>query len=429
MRIVIIGVLGMLTLGLFAQNQKVTVMTYNLMYFRASSRPCTPTQSPSQRTAELSTILDFIKPEVLLVNELGSTPTNGDFILTNVLNTNGNSKYSKASYSNNGFSSIVNMLFFDTTLVALSGQERIEKDLTGNDLVRALDVYTLYYKDPALSRGADTSYLTIVGMHLKAGSGVTEQFERKDATDALMSYLGTRFKSKNVLVAGDMNIYKNTEPAYQSLTAHPDTSIRLYDPLNMPGNWNNNSNFAAIHTQSTHSTASGCHSGGGGDDRFDFILASNAVLQGSKGVSYVNNSYKTLGQDGLHFNQSINANSNSSAPSNIINALYNFSDHLPVYADFNFRQSNIGLKETKQGFQLSFSNPVNNRLSISVQRTQLSPVKIEIVDLSGKTVHTSLLSANEKEKHINCGGWYNGLYLMRVSDNKGNTITRKFIKN
>jgi hypothetical protein len=428
MRLLIIGLLGAITLGGFAQNQKVTFMTYNLMYFRASSRPCTPTQNPTQRTAELSTIMTFAKPDILLVNELGSTPTNGDFILSNVLNINGVNKYNKAAYSNNNFSSIVNMLFFDSTLVDLVAQDRIEEDLNGDDLVRVLDVYTLYYKDPALVRGADTTYLTIVGLHLKAGDAIVDQFERKDAADALMSYLSTRFKSKNILVAGDMNLYKNTEPAYQTFTAYADTSVRLYDPINMPGNWNNNSNFAAIHTQSTHASSSGCHSGGGGDDRFDFILASNAVMQGSKGLSYLNNSYKTLGQDGLHFNQSINANTNSSAPSAIIEALYNFSDHLPVYASFNFRQSNIGLKEHKQSFQLSFNNPIETVLSVNISGANQGPMSLDIVDLSGRTVFSTVLGAHEREKRINCGSWYNGLYLLRVSDLKGNTITRKFIK-
>ncbi len=428
MRIIFTLVFCALFTALSAQNQRITFMTYNLMYFRASSKPCTHTLTPSQRTAHLKTILDFAKPDILLVNELGSTPTNGDFILLNVFNAGSEANFDKASFSGNG-SGIVNMLFFDTTQVGLFAQDRIEEDLSGNDLVRNIDVYTLFYKDPKLSIGADTTYLTIVGAHLKAGTSTPDQFERKEAADAVMAYLSTRYNSQNLILAGDLNVYRNTEPAYQSFTAFSDTSVRFYDPINQPGNWNNNVNFSGIHTQSTHSSSSGCFSGGGGDDRFDFILTSNVLLQGSKGITYVPNSYNTLGQDGNHFNQSINNGNNSSAPSNIINALYNLSDHLPVYARFDFKSSDIGLSESNALLSIRFNNPVKDLLFIDLGPVERK-VAIEVIDLSGKTVFkTSAKAGGRQRLELNCSNWHNGLYLIRFSDTKGNIITRKFIKN
>ena len=69
------------------------------------------------------------------------------------------------------------------------------------------------------------------------------------------------------------------------------------------------------HTQSTHSENTGCAASGGMDDRFDFILISKNIKQGSKGVKYLSDAYWAVGQDGKHFNESINSSpTNTSVP-------------------------------------------------------------------------------------------------------------------
>ena len=45
---------------------------------------------------------------------------------------------------------------------------------------------------------------------------------------------------------------------------------------------------------------------GGMDDRFDFIFVSEDLISGEDGVLYLENSYLAEGQDGNHFNQSVN---------------------------------------------------------------------------------------------------------------------------
>ncbi|MBT8195425.1 MAG: hypothetical protein HKO56_03565, partial [Bacteroidia bacterium] len=52
--------------------------------------------------------------------------------------------------------------------------------------------------------------------------------------------------------------------------------------------------------------------------------------------------YNEFGNDGNHYNQSINWGTNSSVPSNIAQALYDASDHLPVTAELIFGTS-LGL--------------------------------------------------------------------------------------
>ena len=57
------------------------------------------------------------------------------------------------------------------------------------------------------------------------------------------------------------------------------------------------------------------------DDRFDFIFVSEDILSGNDGVMYVENTYVAEGQDGNHYNQSINNGTNTAASADIANAL------------------------------------------------------------------------------------------------------------
>ena len=72
------------------------------------------------------------------------------------------------------------------------------------------------------------------------------------------------------------------------------------------------------------------------DDRFDWIFASSAVIEETYEMTYVENTYIVLGNDGAHFNQAINSGTNSAVSQEIADALHGASDHLPVFADFQF---------------------------------------------------------------------------------------------
>lgn len=82
----------------------------------------------------------------------------------------------------------------------------------------------------------------------------------------------------------------------------------------MIGSWNNNDFFASVHSQSTH-TSGDCFSTGGSDDRFDFILTSDEIINGTDYMKLVPGSYKALGQDGQHFNDRLTGSpQNNSVP-------------------------------------------------------------------------------------------------------------------
>ena len=108
--------------------------------------------------------------------------------------------------------------------------------------------------------------------------------------------------------------------------------LQLKDPINRMGNWHTNVGYKNYHTQSTRAGTVGYAGGAhGGMDDADFIFVSEDILSGNDGVMYVENTYYVAeGQDGNHYNQSINNGTNTAVSADIANALYYMSDHLPV---------------------------------------------------------------------------------------------------
>lgn len=68
------------------------------------------------------------------------------------------------------------------------------------------------------------------------------------------------------------------------------------------------------------------------DDRFDFQLISVELTDGN-GIDYVAGSFRVFGNNGSHtLNSGITTGTGAST--NVLNALANATDHLPVVADF-----------------------------------------------------------------------------------------------
>jgi len=112
--------------------------------------------------------------------------------------------------------------------------------------------------------------------------------------------------------------------------------------------------------------------------RFDFILI-KYDLNDDSGIEYIDNSYRSYGNDGNHFNQSINDGVNDSVSVNVANALFYASDHLPVYADFlSLGSSGINDREI-------ISEP-----SVSVDMIGLGVVKIRYELSKSNKVHVGI---------------------------------------
>ena len=252
-------------------------------------------------------------------------------------------------------------------------------------------------------RTDDTVY--VYSAHLKAGNpdigDEDEDLQRLAEVTILRDEQLNKFpQGTKFIVSGDLNLYTSAEPAYQKLLAEePGNYGQFFDPIDRPGNWHNSTAFEDIHSQSTRTTDLGDGgSTGGMDDRFDFILVSEPLLE-----KVVSSSYKAYGNDGNHFNRAINDGTNSAVSAEVAEALHSASDHLPVIADFDLRISTIKSdidSEIPTSFKLeqNYPNPFNPKTIINYELPTTNIVELSIYNLLGQRVVT-LVSKKQRAGH------------------------------
>jgi len=291
----------------FAQST-IKFMTYNLLNF---------TESSSNRTAYFKTVVDYVNPDILVVQEMVSQ-TSVNLFYNQVLNAS----WSKGVFIDGPDTD--NAIFFKSEIFTFAGHTAIPTAL------RNISQFTMIH-----NLTGDT--LLIYSVHLKSSSGGTNEAQRAAEVSILRGVTNSLPQGTNFLVCGDFNIYKSTEQAYVNLLK--DNGIddgHFIDAITMTGNWNN-SIYAPYHTQSPRIRQFGGGATGGMDDRFDLILYSQAIADAGK-MDYILNSVWAVGNDGNHYNDSINRPPNTSVPQTVANALHNASDHLPVIAQFSFEE-------------------------------------------------------------------------------------------
>lgn len=386
---------------LFSQKEEIKIMSYNLTQFGTNYGGCTQTNnSYIDKAINLKTIIDDQKPDILACCEIADNSTYPIYILSHCLNETGKNNWKKAPYTNHG-SSIVNMLFYDSEKFDYDSLISISPFSDASH--RDINIHRLKHKN------SNTKFYVII-VHLSSGGGNTD---RATETNAIMSWLSTYYdKNNNYLIMGDFNISSAYESAFQNLINYSDNSIVFNDPLDAIADWGS-SNYAYLHTQSTHSDDNGCFVTGGLDDRYDLLLISNSVLFGNNNMKYVNNSYKTLGQDGNHYNSSLTSPNNYSMPTNIINALYNLSDHLPIYAKFEFSISDIDSHNCDNSFLVNIKNPINNILNFSVKTIMPQNINVSLFSIDGREIKsTEILAENNANYQINVNDLKSGCYII-----------------
>jgi len=168
------------------------------------------------------------------------------------------------------------------------------------------------------------------------------------------------------------------------------------------------------------------------DDRFDFILQSEFIKNGTDHIHYINGSYQAIGNDGNHRNYAINYGTNNSAPSEIIDALYDMSDHLPVVMDLNVDQNAVGIGQSlADNTEFSFTNPVTDILRLSLLTAPGSHIEISISNLPGQTVFYREYSTSgiNTSYEIPVNFLSKGFYLLKVADGRNRPVVKKFVKN
>ncbi len=312
----------LLTFASISQTENVKIVVYNVLNFPDGRDDCGTNTVLPNRADTLRKVLSYLQPDIFMACEI-QTEAGADSILTRSLNVNGVTNYQSAQWHANGNGgNLNNQMYYNSDKLIFYSQDVIATSS------RDIDHYVLYLNDPNLTTFYDTTFIDVYMSHLKSGNSSSNASIRAAQTQALMDYLATQPTDHNVFFGGDLNVYSSNESGYQNLITGP---LALQDPINTPGSWNNNSSYAAIHTQSTRTSLNfDCGSKGGSDDRFDQILVSSNVMLGNDNVQYISNSYDAVGNDGNHFNTNLLNGPNSMYPDSMVKALYYMSDHLPV---------------------------------------------------------------------------------------------------
>ena len=392
-----------ISLTYFLSQDSLKITYYNLLNFPSSQQ---------DRVDTLKKILDFIQPDIFVVNELTSF-NGGALIKNNVLNSGSSNNFQSALYFDGPDTD--NLLFYNQNKFELYSQQQIPTQL------RDISEYVLYYKNQ-LGISNDTSFIYIYSIHLKAGSSSSNEELRRQEAETFKQFLANNNRNKRLIIGGDFNFYYHTEPACQEILY--GQNIDLIDPINKMGNWHNNSFYKNVHTQSTRSATGGYAGGayGGMDDRFDIIFISNDVADGSSGIEYIANTYIADGQDGSYFNQSVNSANNLQVPQDIARALFYMSDHLPVSLMFSMNPLLSTITSKNKTTNVKFMNS-NKNLVMDFQ--QKEDFILKIYDLTGKVVYNDRFD-NQKQIEIELLFLPKGFYIADCLLQNGR-INHKFI--
>src|SRR5690554_4066014 len=417
-KIQIISMLGMMiTHSLFSQ-ENFKLMFYNLLNFPLD------TNVPN-RIDYLEQTLNTYKPDIFMVCELNNV-YGGNAILQ-VLQDLISEDYRSAVFATNtsddqigNQNDLQNLMFYNSSKFILESQHVVQT------LYRDFNHYKL--KLNSVNQDSNPVYLNAIVCHLKASSGTDNENLRLQMVQDLTQYLSTFPTDSYVMLAGDFNVYTDSEPAFQELI-DSNNNIVFVDPVNRMGSWHTNINFVDVFTQSTRTQTGLGGSTGGLDDRFDFILTSTNMLS-NQDLYYVPNSYQAFGNNNNPncFNNEIldTACAGTSFSLEVREALYYFSDHLPVVMELETNETllNIPTYQT-ESFQIIGTNMVDTTLEVQIHNQSLSTNKLYIFNTLGQVVKSIPLGTSNRLS-IDVSGLKNGIYYIRMSNT--NVQPLKFIK-
>ena len=400
----------------------LTVMQYNLLYYgnyNSGFADCFETTNNTQRKDEcIRIILDYVKPDILTVCEFGATQALlSDFLRYN-LNINGANYWKSDNIINYAGENIINHIFYDSRKMELKKHVALETE------PRDTDVYELYLKTPSLAIG-DTTKLVCIVAHPKADMGTNNEARRYRLMQRAMDYVNQHYPTENVLIMGDFNMYGASESGYRLLTqTYSNPNIRFMDPLAYlggVGEWSENNQFAQFHTQATRRYKTDCFSYGGLDDRFDFILMADEIAFSYNHLRYIQGSYKAIGNDGHHFNMSVDQG-NTAVPAEVAEALFDASDHLPVTMKI-YTDLRLGLDDSETlslGASVS-PNPASENATVRFFNPSQGFMQFDLYSLQGQLIAqgANYYDSGSQQYELSLQGMTKGFYLLRIRHEKG----------
>jgi hypothetical protein len=304
--------------ALAAPAHALRYMAFNILNYPGTSGP---TRDPFYRT-----ILAPLAVDVLTTEEMTSQAGCTEFLGS--LNTMEPGQWAAPAFMDGNDTD--SELFYKPSKVQFLGQWAFYPNPAS--LLRFVHVYRL----KPVGYSSDAAEFRIYSLHLKASQGFEAQ--RLAECTGLRDSLNAMPPGTHALITGDFNFYTGLEPGMQKLIESEVNNIgQVYDPLGLQNvAWQDNTSMQSAWTQSPCKTGdTGCAPGastGGLDDRFDLILPSQPFQDGA-GLELVPGSYISVGNDGLHHNNSIQDPPTIPEGAAYATALHTVSDHLPVRVD------------------------------------------------------------------------------------------------
>lgn len=328
-RCIVVWLLLLISTPLWGQ---LRVATYNTATSGENS-------SPSEPRAQMPRVLQGIgdqmvsgiaRPlDILLLQEQHSLETSTQAIVDLLNDLYGEGLYARGMVSGRTNGGGRGAIVYNTQTVELI-DELAFGTVNGSVAARETMRYTLR---PIGYDEASNFYVYV--NHYKSGATESDQLRRDLEAREVRANANRLDADAHIVFAGDFNIQNCNESMMQTLTA--EGSSQAIDPVNPFGSncdWHNNSSLRRWHTQSPSDGSDSSLVAGGMDDRFDFQLVTDDLLDG-EGLSMIPNSYRTFGNNGSHpLNGAVNDLQNDAAPRSVLNALARTSDHLPVVVDY-----------------------------------------------------------------------------------------------
>jgi hypothetical protein len=184
--------------------------------------------------------------------------------------------------------------------------------------------------------GSAADEFFVYSIHLKAG--FADAAAREAEAIVLRENADSLPPGANIIYLGDFNIRGSDEGAWMQFTSTGNGQAvdTINSPFGLRFNVRWNDSLAMIPFQTQDAVADM-------DDRFDIIIFSNS-LQNDVDLEYIDGSIRVLGNNGTHaLGSSI---STGSGAAGFIDNLIDFSDHLPVFADFRFQAAPDSFDQT-----------------------------------------------------------------------------------
>ncbi len=425
-----------------AQVDTLRVMVYNTLDYGSN---CQGTDSFLH--AQLKNTIGFANPDLIGFVKMQSiqltdTDHSGisvfgfpDSIIKYALDPNFPGRFNYCTLTNFSGSNSMDVLFYNQNKLGFVSV----KTLTSMYFAEDFDLYKLYYKDPYLGTTHDSTFLYVVLNHTESGSASPP----RDSQDTVVinALKNTFYHLPNLISMGDFNTRSSGEPGYLLYTATTDTSFIFYDPpfnpdhkLNYPIDWDQNPtdcpSYLNTSTRSSATYPNSCGVGGGAKDWYQHIFLSGWITDNFDYVKYIPDSYTTIGNDGKRIGLSVNDSTtqvkNTSAPSDVINSIFEFSDKYPVMLKLGITNDSLGngpanpviasinIIKSEEKEMMTVNNPVQKDVVIHFSDASLGEKCVmNCFDIYGRNLFSEEFDVSSTSMNIPIN-LIPGIYILRL---------------